>query len=108
MKTWRRRGVFLLAFLAALLLLADSCTYALQPAEPEIGRRSACFTMVELALGLKEPSIVRYIQFLAAWAVLLGLPILSIRSKLKRRQAALARSAAAPPGERCDVKGRRH
>lgn len=103
MKTLPRLSLFALVFLTSFLLLADSCIYALRPADPEIGRPSACFTAVELALGLKSPSVVRYVEFLAAWVLLLGMPVLWMRWKARARAAARARSATAPPGERCDV-----
>lgn len=103
MKTLPRLSLFALVFLASFLLFADSCIYALRPAEPEIGRPSACFTAVELALGLKSPSVVRYVELLAAWVLLLGMPVLWMRWKARARAAARARSATAPPGERCDA-----
>ena len=102
MKTSSKLSLAALAFLASFLLLADSCTWALRPADPETGRPSACFTALELALGLKHPSLLRPVEFLAAWVLLLGMPVLWIRSKAKARRAAALAGKAAPPGERCD------
>jgi len=98
-KTLPRLSLAALAFVASFLLLADSCIYALRPEEPEIGRQQGCYTALELALGLKSPSVVRYVEFLAAWVLLLGMPVLWIRSKARTRMAALARTAASPGDE---------
>ena len=95
-KTSPRLSQVALALVAGYLLLVDSCIWALRPADPEIGRPSACYTLLELALGLKEPSLLRYVEFLAAWVLLLGMPVLWVRSKAKARRAALARKAARP------------
>jgi hypothetical protein len=95
-KTSPRLSQVALALVAGYLLLADSCMWALRPADPETGRPSACYTFLELALGLKEPSLLRYVEFLAACVMLLGTPVLWVRSKARARMAALARKAARP------------
>jgi len=72
------------ALLAVLLccsiwLLQDSCSFALMPGDPDTGRRRCCYAQVELALGMKSPSVIRYIEGSAA--LLLPLAALSVRRR---------------------------
>ena len=58
------------AGLFAIFLLLDAGTYALRAADPASGRRSGCYTALELWIGVKEPSVIRTIQPLLSGGLL--------------------------------------
>ena len=66
----------------SIWLLQDSCSFGLMPADPDTGRERGCYTQVELALGLKSPSVIRYVE--GSVALLLPLAALIVRRRQVR------------------------
>ena len=69
-------------------LLQDSFSFGLYPEDPVTGRERGCYTDVELALGLKQPSLVRELEQFLSVMFLFGIPfgyvILSFRQRADR------------------------
>ncbi len=85
--------VAVLLWFAGVWLSGDSSTFALHHADPSTGRARGCYTAIEDALQLKQPSSwIRPAEQFAAAGLVLGLPlvVLSRAAKgayLRRRNA---------------------
>jgi hypothetical protein len=87
----RRSGVVIAGAAAAaaagLLLVADSLTFSLRPADPATGRARGCYTWLDDALAVREPSDrLRHAQLMTGGLLALGGPgLLGWRAMAHRR-----------------------
>ena len=68
-------------------LIIDSLTFSLAANEPKTGRAKGCYTWLEDAIGVKEPSDgLRETQMWAGVALVLGLPATLVGRTILRTQ----------------------
>jgi len=87
--------IFLLIWeIIALLLYFDTQMFALSVANTTTGRQYGCYTILELLIGVKEPSSIRGIQeILSIVFILLGIILFSLFliTDIKKRKLKKAR-----------------
>ena len=69
-----------LLFSISIFLFIDADTFSLYPADSITGREYGCYTEIENFIGIKSPSIIRSIEYLAAILIFIICLIFSIKT----------------------------
>jgi len=88
MRTAVRSLILVAALASGAWLFLDSFTFGLLAEDPDTGRARGCYTDVELALGLKKPSLIRQVEQLLSAVLLFGVPGSYAFAAFRRRGSA--------------------
>ena len=69
-----------LLFSISIFLFNDANTFSLYPADSFTGREYGCYTEIENFIGIKSPSIIRSIEYIAAILIFIICLIFSIKT----------------------------